>query len=198
MHPVFGCTLGSPDDTGDQLFSCAIRSGLGQETVVHCVGDGAAWIAGQTERVFGTGFLIDFYHLCGYLSNASKSCAPDDCQSFYKKIKQLMKENQVPVVIELLNPFAEPVSAPDEKAPVRCRIRYITNRPGQFDYKGALEKGLPIGSGEIESAHRYVIQERLKIAGAWWKEDNAQNMLSLRTLRANGDWGDYWEKNKAA
>jgi len=47
--------------------------------------------------------------------------------------------------------------------------------------------------GEIESAHRYVIQERLKIAGAWWKEDNAQNMLGLRTIRANNDWDDYWD-----
>jgi len=59
VNPVFGCALGSPDDTGDQLLNCAIRSGLGQETEVHCVGDGAAWIAGQTERVFGSGFLID-------------------------------------------------------------------------------------------------------------------------------------------
>ncbi|RLB22044.1 MAG: ISKra4 family transposase, partial [Deltaproteobacteria bacterium] len=60
-------------------------------------------------------------------------------------------------------------------------------------YKGALEAGLPIGSGEIESAHRYVTQERLKIAGAWWKEANAQNMLGLRTLRANNKWDQYWE-----
>ncbi len=47
MHPVFGCTLGSPDDTGDQQLCCAIRSGMGWETAVHCVGDGATWIAGR-------------------------------------------------------------------------------------------------------------------------------------------------------
>ncbi|MCP4152069.1 MAG: hypothetical protein GY757_30285 [bacterium] len=198
MHPVFGCTLGSPDDTGDRLLCCAISSGLGLETEVHCVGDGAPWIAGQSERVFGTGFLIDFYHLCDYLSAASKACAPDDHKAFFKKLKPLMKDSQVSAVTELLNPFAEPDSVPDDKAPVRCCIRYMTNRPDQFDYKGALEKGLPIGSGEVESAHRYIIQDRLKIAGAWWKEDNAQNMISLRILRANGDWEDYWEKNKAA
>jgi len=29
--------------------------------------------------------------------------------------------------------------------------------------------------------------------GAWWKEDNAQNMLGLRTLRANNKWDQYWE-----
>jgi len=36
---------------------------------------------------------------------------------------------------------------------------------------------LPIGSGEVESAHRYVIQERLKLPGAWWAHPNAQAML---------------------
>ncbi|OQX00859.1 MAG: hypothetical protein BWK80_61130 [Desulfobacteraceae bacterium IS3] len=68
------------------------------------------------------------------------------------------------------------------------------NRAGQSGYKEAQENGLPIGSGEIESAHRYIIQKRLKIAGAWWKEKNAQNILSLRVLRANGDWESYWKK----
>jgi hypothetical protein len=51
---------------------------------------------------------------------------------------------------------------------------------------------LAIGSGEIESAHRYVIQERLKLSGAWWKATNADYMLALRVVRANKQWDDYW------
>lgn len=35
-----------------------------------------------------------------------------------------------------------------------------------FNYKEALGQYLPIGSGEVESAHRYVIQDRLKITRA--------------------------------
>jgi len=57
----------------------------------------------------------------------------------------------------------------------------------------AIDANLPIGSGEIESAHRYVIQDRLKIPGAWWKENNAAKMLALKTLRANNEWEDYWK-----
>ncbi len=72
-------------------------------------------------------------------------------------------------------------SIPDKDAPVRKCYRYIKNSPTQFDYDKAIEAGLPIGSGEIESAHHYIIQKRLKIAGAWWKKDNANNMLALRT-----------------
>ncbi|HAO20557.1 MAG TPA: hypothetical protein DCQ37_08865 [Desulfobacteraceae bacterium] len=53
VSSVFGCTPGSTDDTGDIMLSCAIRSGMGQKTGVHCVGDGATRIAEQTDRVFG-------------------------------------------------------------------------------------------------------------------------------------------------
>jgi len=43
---------------------------------------------------------------------------------------------------------------------------------------------------------RYIIQERLKITGACWKNENALNMLALRTVRANGDWDQYWQAQK--
>lgn len=62
----------------------------------------------------------------------------------------------------------------------RACYRYINNRPNQLDYKTAIEKGLPIGSGEIESAHRYVLQKRLKLSGAWWLLQYAKNMINLR------------------
>ncbi|HAY28077.1 MAG TPA: ISKra4 family transposase, partial [Candidatus Accumulibacter sp.] len=52
------------------------------------------------------------------------------------------------------------------------------------------------GSGEIESAHRYVIQDRLKRAGAWWKLKNAKHMLALRVCRANQEWDRYWQSRR--
>jgi hypothetical protein len=199
LSPVFGCTLGSTDDAGDILLSCAIRSGMGQKTEVHCVGDGAPWIAEQTDRVFGGqgSFLIDFYHLCDYLSAASGVCSSDP-DAFFNRQKQIVKKGRMTEAVSRMRPYTEPSSVPDNQSPVRRCIRYITNRPGQFHYKESEEKGLPVGSGEIESAHRYIIQKRLKIAGAWWKENNAQNMLSLRVLRENGDWESYWKKAERA
>jgi hypothetical protein len=56
-----------------------------------------------------------------------------------------------------------------------------------------LREGLPIGSGEVESGHRHVIQKRMKLAGAWWKETNAEAMLTLRARRATGLWESYWQ-----
>ena len=108
----------------------------------------------------------------------------------------MLKEGQAEKVVEALKPHPEPEATEDHNAPVRCCLRYLTNRPGQFDYPGAQYRGLPIGSGETESAHRYVIQERLKIAGAWWTLENAQFMLSLRVDRADGYWDRYRDSMK--
>jgi len=64
--------------------------------------------------------------------------------------------------------------------------------------KGALERGLPIGSGEIESGHKSVLQRRLKLSGAWWKLENAEKMMALRITRANGEWQSYWSRLRQA
>jgi hypothetical protein len=106
--------------------------------------------------------------------------------------KGLLKNNEFAVVIENLASCLEAETIESDKAPVRACHRYLSNRPGQLDYKGAIEKGLLIGSGEIESAHRYVIQQRLKLSGAWWKAANVQPMLALRVVRANDGWETYW------
>ncbi len=196
VSSVFGCTLGGTDEAGDQMFGCAIRSGMGHKTEVHCIGDGAPRISEQADRVFGEqgSYLIGFYHLCDYLSDASEVCSRSDFPTFFNRQKRLAKEGQMTEILRSMRPYTEPVSVSDNNAPVRRCIRYIMNRPGQFGYKEAEENGLPIGSGEIESAHRYIIQKRLKIAGAWWRENNAQNMISLRVMRVNGDWESYWKK----
>lgn len=192
--PVFGATLGTVDDAGEQLVASAIRVGVGQQTYVHGVGDGAPWIADQIAQRFGEPgrYLLDFYHLCEYLADASAVCAPENPQAWLEQQKRRLKHNFVAAVLKALRPYLESDTVPDKLAPVRSAYRYIHNRLEQLDYKGAIAAELPIGSGEIESAHRYVIQQRLKRSGSWWSVENAWAMLALRVLRENQDWQSYW------
>jgi hypothetical protein len=194
VTPRFAATLGEPDAVGEQLRDCAIRVGFGQTSRVHSVGDGAPWIADQVRRVFGQQgtYLVDFYHLSEYLAAAAARCAPETPAQWLAQQQAQLKQGDVAGVQAALAPYLEAAEVADKAAPVRCGYRYLINRPGQFDYHRALAAELPIGSGEIESAHRYVIQQRLKLAGAWWKENTAADMLALRTLRANGQWNQYW------
>ena len=197
VTPRFGATLGNPEEAGQQLADCVIRAGAGFQTQIHGVGDGASWIVTQMQLRFGTQvrYLIDFSHLCDYLAAAADICAPDHKIAWLEEQKIHLKQNHSDAVLDELAPCLERDKPKQQEAPVQACYRYIDNRPGQFDYAGALATDLPIGSGEIESAHRYVIQDRLKIAGAWWKKDNAAKMLALRVLRANGDWQTYWQNS---
>lgn len=81
---------------------------------------------------------------------------------------------------------------------MRVCLRYLKNRLEYLDYATAIEQGLPIGSGEVESGHRTVIQKRLKIAGAWWSEENAEKMPAIRATRADQQWEGYWKMQRVA
>lgn len=199
ITPIFSATLGSVKEAGKHLLHCVTAVGANEKTKVHSVGDGAVWISDQIEKQFGSNatYLIDFYHLCEYLSAAVKTCAPNNEKNWLKQQKERLKESRIAEVMRALKPYIEPRAIPEDSAPVRACYRYMNNRLNQLDYKAALDQGLPIGSGEIESAHRYVIQKRLKIAGAWWLEDTAEAMLALRVNRANNDWDSYWDSKAA-
>jgi hypothetical protein len=68
---------------------------------------------------------------------------------------------------------------------------FTFNRRWQ-NYNEFKEKGYPIGSGEIESAHKSIPQKWLKIPGASWHKDSIDPMLALRILRADDWWDDFW------
>ena len=195
--PVYGGGIeGGVEEAGRRLFACAVRAGFGADSRVHAVGDGAPWIVGQIEDLFGEqgSYLIDFYHVCEYLSAAAKMIAPDAAaaKAWMEAQKDALKTGRVDAVLRALAPYREALDVNDDQAPVRVCHRYLDARKDQLKYREALAEGLPIGSGEIESAHRYVAQKRLKLPGAWWLVEHAEYMLALRINRLNGDWEAYW------
>lgn len=198
----YGGTLrGDVDQAGAQLFHCATEAGFGTRTRLHAVGDGAEWIATQVERKFGANgsYLIDFYHVCEYLSAASKALCGDEpsAKRWLKEHKARLQAGAAQEVIAALAAHVEAPEVADTEAPVRQCHRYLSNRLDQLDYHRAIAQQWPIGSGEIESAHRHVVQQRLKRPGAWWLTNNADYMLALRLNRANRQWTSYWAKHTA-
>jgi hypothetical protein len=197
ITPAYGGTLqGDVAQAGRELFHCATVAGFGSNSRIHAVGDGAEWIATQVEEKFGSqgGYLVDFYHVCDYLSAAAQAVTdtPQAAKVWMAEQKERLKTRRVGELMQALRPHLEPASVDDNDAPVRQCHRYLSNRMHQLDYQSALANDLPIGSGEIESAHRYIVQQRLKRPGSWWRATNADHMLALRLNRANNRWSEYW------
>ena len=203
----YRATLGDVQEAGRQLVGCVAEAGGGKTTKLHVVADGAPWIACQVEEQFGeqANFLIDFYHVSEYLAAASELLGKDKKQAWLAKQQRRLKASKTNDVLQELVSLEEiekanltsagkTMSATKEEQPASTCRRYIENRVQYLDYKRALKAGLPISSGETESGHRWIIQKRLKISGAWWTLTNAQRMLKLRTMRASREWDSYWRR----
>lgn len=200
VTPRYGVTMGSVAEAGARLWDCAIRVGAGAQTRVHCVSDGAPWISEQVERCFGAQgeYLVDFYHVSEYLAAAGAAIAGPQAPQWLAQRQQELQQNQLAQVLAALAPHVEGAAVAEAAAPVRRCQRYLSQRAEQLNYRAALAAGLPIGSGAIESGHRSVVQARLKLTGAWWRRENAEKMLALRVVRANGEWLAYWQQQRQA
>jgi hypothetical protein len=200
IQAVYGATMGGVEDAGKQLEACFVQAGGGKQTLLHCVGDAAQWIINQIERRFGeqASYLIDFFHVSEYLSEAAQELAEEKKGEWVREQQEKLKANRASEVMELLKEGSANQPKGESESAVRVCQRYLCNHELYLDYAGALEKGLPIGSGEVEGGHRWVIQKRLKLSGAWWKEANAEKMLALRVVRANDEWQSYWAEVRQA
>jgi hypothetical protein len=193
----YGATLGSLESCSLLWEQTARYAGLDSKTHVHGVGDGAPWILEKfNENFLQQGeYLLDFYHVSEYLAGAAKVIVGEKkALAWVRRQQGRLLNNQLTKVLRSLGNHLEPEKGPQE-TPVRDAHRYLIQRRAHLNYQGARERKLPIGSGEIESTHRHLIQKRLKLSGSWWKETNAQAMITLRTARANQCWEAYWTKN---
>ena len=192
--PLDGATFGNVEGAGRRLGHCAREAGWGLNSQIHGVGDGAEWIRLQSREVFGKqgSFLCDFYHVSEYLAAAAESSQGPKAVRWRRTQQQRLKRGAAEKVIQTLENYLESDGTPEEEAPVRNAHRYLTNRRDCLDYPRAIELGLPIGSGMIESGHRHVLHARLKKAGTAWLQDHADQIAHLRVLRANGQWESLW------
>ena len=73
----------------------------------------------------------------------------------------------------------------------RC-IEYFEKHRGRMRYGYFRKRGLTIGSGAIESVHKWVIQSRCKQAGMAWSQRGLNSMLRLRCAWASDRWDDIF------
>lgn len=199
VDPAYSVSMDDVDAVGKQWSKLYELVGGGEHTSIHFVSDGAQWIANQVEKIFGAKahFLIDYFHLSEYLNKAGICCNPTDPAAWAKDQGNLMKIGKTSEVISKLEQHIKYETQPEDHiCEAEICYNYMIRRLNQFNYKEALASDLPIGSGKIEGGHKSVIQRRLKIPGAAWRVENASAMASLRVLKANGNFNNYWSGSR--
>lgn len=87
-------------------------------------------------------------------------------------------------------PLGEPALRAIDKA---CDYLADRTRTRLLGYQDALRDGLPIATGVIEGACRYLVKDRMDRTGARWSLTGAEAILRLRAVRASGDFDAYWQ-----
>jgi len=73
---------------------------------------------------------------------------------------------------------------------LKTEIAYLRRHgeAGRLSFVSFRRQGLPCGSGAIESSIRRVINLRLKSNAMFWKRDNAEQMLQVRSQVVSDRW----------
>ena len=71
---------------------------------------------------------------------------------------------------------------------VRAVAAYLERHRAHSNYETYKALGLPLGSGMVESACKWLIQQRCKGVGMRWSEDGFHHLLHLRLAWVNGSF----------
>src|SRR5450631_345878 len=206
-RPVIDGTLQGPDALIELVAFHLHRMGAAKAYVVTFVADGAAWIWARLDWIVAQVGLdpcrvvevLDWCHAVHHVSVALASLplAEDERKELYRRLRGLLKEGKSRTVIAELEALAV---GEDQDSSVWREIRYLTKHSvaGRLRYNCFRCRGVPMGSGAIESTIRRVINLRLKGNGIYWTEDNAEAVFQLRAAVVSRRWEEILEHTRVA
>jgi len=168
--------------------------GLTKTSQVVAVADGANGLREEFERQFAEWkfqFILDTQHLKDHLYVVAEALgveADDRTEWIAPYLTRLSAGALDDVMADLAELFEE-----TEEATIDTFMGYLKRFGDAVCYDAFRQAGFPVGSGEIESAHKSLPQHRLKLPGACWHPESLNPMMALRVVRANGWWDDFWE-----
>jgi len=141
--------------------------------------------------------VVDLMHMLEYLWNAAHAFhegAPEQAEAWVQqRLMWLLQGRPAGKVATAMRQWARTANLRGSKlTTVRDTADYLQHYAPYMRYGAAIEQGLPIATGVIEGACRYLVKDRMDRDGARWTLDGAEAVLRLRALRASGDFETYW------
>jgi hypothetical protein len=154
---------------------------------VAWVADGAAWNWNLAEELCPNAIqILDYTHAIEHAMDCGKVLLGEENAMLFHwriRIEELIFAGDMDATVnELMSCLFLMKKSGDEnrKQAVNDVIRYFRRNQHRMKYAEFVEMKLPIGSGFVESAHRHVLQKRMKCAGQHWSEQGGHQMAILR------------------
>jgi len=134
--------------------------------------------------------ILDFYHLMENLSKVAKAIfdgRTNDSKDFFNNTRKDFLEGNYLFVLSMLANLSQEIYSSSDHPKKSVALKalsnfysYVKDHIHHIDYPKFKSLQLPIGSGIIESACKYLIQQRFKSVGMRWSDIGFDNLLHLR------------------
>ena len=151
--------------------------------------DGAKWLGDWFSSEYPEALqILDYYHAVEHFSGFAKVAIhrKEKRKEWLDTIRETLLKKGGQAALKMV----ENIECKTEKKKEKKEklLVYLNNNIHRMEYPKYREKGLQIGSGAIEAAHRTLVQKRCKLSGQRWTPKGVTNVISLRNLRMNNQW----------
>ncbi|MEK7699126.1 MAG: ISKra4 family transposase [Planctomycetota bacterium] len=191
----------SAENITEEAFTEVLKCDPKKKKKLVCLVDGDPRQIGRIEKEGKTRglpvtIICDIIHVIEYLWKASRVLNEETSKEAEEWVSHRLYEvlnGKCSDVAGGIRRSATLRGIPESKRePIDKCADYLINKSSYLKYDEYLRLGYPIATGVIEGACRYLIKDRLDITGARWSLSGAEVILKLRSLRASGDFDEYW------
>lgn len=191
-HRRLVAVLGTLEDFKPRFELEAYQQSIDQAPQVLWLSDGARgfW------RLFEESFshlaigILDFYHAAQHLWQVADAYTDGNPartpQMWFKRMRHQLRHGWGHKIIAELDWLSKQKSTATETKSILRRVRgYLERHRAHIQYRQFKRQGYPIGSGMVESACKWLIQQRFKGVGMRWSEPGFNHLLHLRLAWVN-------------
>jgi hypothetical protein len=192
QHRRLVAVLGDIEALSPRLWGEAVRQGILHAPHVVWLSDGGRGLWRLFEERFAghARGILDFYHAAQQLWKGAAAWLDGRTTQARRwfgwarhRLRHGMPEGVLADLADALEVEGLPATAGDT---IRTVYAYLQRHREHIDYAKYKELGLPLGSGMVESACKWLIQQRFKGVGMRWSEEGFNHLLHLRLAWVNG------------
>lgn len=165
---------------------------------VVCDGKDTIWAAAAKLPVLADAvWILDFYHASENLMKAATAIFGDgdEANRWHARLrgKLLLDSRAVENAMRTMRRCRHLTGANTKaRKIVDNAIKDFRFHRDRMRYPDFIARGLPIGSGPVESAAKNLVQARMKRSGMRWSREGGQHVLDLRAFLKSNRWEPMW------
>jgi hypothetical protein len=191
--------LGTIDELAPRLWLEAMRQGVRTAVQVVWLSDGGRGLWTVFQHLFqavGAVAILDFYHAAQNLYKGASAWLDGRtraCQQWFADLRHRLRHGHEQHVLAELAALVEATSLPESARQTLTNVySYLKTHEDHIRYDHFKTAGLPIGSGLVESACKWLIQQRFKGVGMRWSEGGFNHLLYLRLAWVNQRFDSFF------